>query len=109
MGLHRNVIFLACCPVFVSPWPALHRARRRVADGRVESKRCPDEVVDPICAPRGERADAAKEHLAHEAVVLQYPISNPLKDVILEQKLEIHHVRLFVDSEMLEIRVIVKE
>ena len=82
----------------MSPRPALHRARRRVADGRVDGKGCPNIVVDAICSPRGERADAAEEHLAREAVVLQYPISHPPKDVILEQKLEFHLVRLFEDS-----------
>ena len=80
----------------MSPRPALHWARRRVADGRVDGKRCPDVVVDTICAPRGERSDAAKEHLAREAVMLQYPISHPLENVILEQQLEYYLVRPYL-------------
>ena len=66
------------------PRPALERARRRVADGGVESKRRPDIVVDSARAPRGEGSDAAEEELAREAVVLQDPITHPLEDVVFE-------------------------
>ena len=83
------VLIPACGPVFVSPRSALERAQHQVADGRVEGKRHPDIVVNATRAPRGEAADAAKEELAREAVVLQDAIAHPLEDVVLEQNLEI--------------------